>query len=371
MSQEVTTRPQAQAELIAFVKDNVMPGASDAELASFLSVAKATGLDPMRRQVFAVSRWDDKLKRERWTTQASIDGFRAVAEATGRYEGQLGPFWCGEDGQWLDVWLKKAPPSASKVGVIRAGFKEPLYRVALFSEYAQRKKDGTLTKFWIEKPALMLAKCAEALALRSAFPQSLSGVYSDDEIPKEVEVQSEVTPIAAATSPQRRIQQPYTLPFTPENEERVYAQEDADNAARQTQMPKSTALPKPVATQGAPDTSPALKSLIDRAKQGGPDAIAEAAKPAVELKWDGPLPSCMAAKVPFGKQKGTALVDLSMPEALAMADWIKAQAAKGKIPPTWVEFYFAVMDYEQSSQPLQETPQFGDEQQTSLAGVIR
>ena len=112
MSQEVTTRPQAQAELIAFVKDNVMPGASDAELASFLSVAKATGLDPMRRQVFAVSRWDDKLKRERWTTQASIDGFRAVAEATGRYEGQLGPFWCGEDGQWLDVWLKKAPPSA-------------------------------------------------------------------------------------------------------------------------------------------------------------------------------------------------------------------------------------------------------------------
>ena len=338
MSQEVTTRPQAQAELIAFVKDNVMPGASDAELASFLSVAKATGLDPMRRQVFAVSRWDDKLKRERWTTQASIDGFRAVAEATGRYEGQLGPFWCGEDGQWLDVWLKKAPPSASKVGVIRAGFKEPLYRVALFSEYAQRKKDGTLTKFWIEKPALMLAKCAEALALRSAFPQSLSGVYSDDEIPKEVEVQSEVVP-PPANSP--------------------------------TQTPKSTVSEPTVVLPKAKDPSVGLQAAIERAKKGGPDAIAEAAKPAVELKWDGPLPSCMAAKVPFGKQKGTALVDLSMPEALAMADWIKAQAAKGKIPPTWVEFYFAVMDYEQSSQPLQETPQFGDEQQTSLAGVIR
>jgi len=337
MSQEVTTRPQAQAELIAFVKDNVMPGASDAELASFLSVAKATGLDPMRRQIFAVSRWDDKLKRERWTTQASIDGFRAVAEATGRYEGQLGPFWCGEDGQWLDVWLKKNPPSASKVGVIRAGFKEPLFRVALFSEYAQRKKDGGLTKFWIEKPALMLAKCAEALALRSAFPQSLSGVYSDDEIPKEVEVQSEVVP------------PPAPIP---------------------TQTPKSAALTKPLATQGAPDTSPALKSLIDRASKGGPDAITEAAKPGVELKWDGPLPSCMAAKVPFGKQKGTALVDLSLPEALAMADWIKAQSAKGKISPTWLEFYFAVMDYEQSSQPLQEVPQFGDEQQTSLAGVL-
>ena len=326
MSQEVTTRPQAQAELIAFVKDNVMPGASDAELASFLSVAKATGLDPMRRQIFAVSRWDDKLKRERWTTQASIDGFRAVAEATGRYEGQLGPFWCGEDGQWLDVWLKKNPPSASKVGVIRAGFKEPLYRVALFSEYAQRKKDGSLTKFWIEKPALMLAKCAEALALRSAFPQSLSGVYSDDEIPKEVEVQSEVVP-PPANSP--------------------------------TQTPKSTALPKPVATQGAPDTSPALKSLIDRAKQGGPDAIAEAAKPPIALKWEGPLPSCMAATVPFGKHKGTPLIDLPLQDALAMADWIASKAAKEKVSPSWVEFYFAVQDYKNTKEPIEhDVPQF-------------
>lgn len=339
MTQEIQTRPQAQAELIAFVKDNVMPGASDAELASFLSVAKATGLDPMRRQVFAVSRWDDKLKRERWTTQASIDGFRAVAEATGRYEGQLGPFWCGEDGQWLDVWLKKAPPSASKVGVIRAGFKEPLFRVALFSEYAQRKKDGSLTKFWIEKPALMLAKCAEALALRSAFPQSLSGVYSDDEIPKEVEVQSEVVP------------QPAPIP---------------------TQTPKGTALPKPLATQGAQDTSPALKTLIDRAKQGGPDAIAEASKPPIGLKWDGPLPSCMAATVPFGKQKGTPLIDLPLQDALAMADWIASKAAKEKVSPSWVEFYFAVQDYKQTKEPIEhDVPLFNQDMGTTLAGDFK
>ncbi len=357
MTQEVTTRPQAQAELIAFVKDNVMPGASDAELASFLSVAKATGLDPMRRQVFAVSRWDDKLKRERWTTQASIDGFRAVAEATGRYEGQLGPYWCGEDGQWLDVWLKKAPPSASKVGVIRAGFKEPLYRVALFSEYAQRKKDGSLTKFWIEKPALMLAKCAEALALRSAFPQSLSGVYSDDEIPKEVEVQSEVTPIAAATSPQRRIQQPYTLPFTPENEERVYAQEDADNAARQTQMPKSTALPKPVATQGASDTSPALKSLIERASQGGPIGARSYAE-AVGIAP--PYVNCMTFTIPIGKQKGRMVNEVDEKDLRNLAEYFVREHRDGKpLSKNALDTVSAIQDFFDSKAGIEnDVPQF-------------
>lgn len=211
---------------------------------------------------------------------------------------------------------------------------------------ADAQKAGLLGKGpWEQYPAAMLrARCISAMA-RAMFPDALSGcVYTPEELGAQVDQEGAVVEVKSEVVP--------------------------PPSASPTQTPKSAALAKPVATQGAPDTSPALKTLIERASKGGPDAITEAAKPGVDLKWDGPLPSCMAAKVPFGKQKGTALVDLSMPEALAMADWIKAQAVKGKVPPTWVEFYFSIMDYEQSSQPVQNEPRFGDEQQTSLAGLV-
>jgi hypothetical protein len=68
------------------------------------------------------------------------------------------------------------------VGVLRADFKEPLWGVAKFSSYAARKKDGSLTPFWLKMPDLMIAKVAECLALRKAFPQDLSGIYSDAEM---------------------------------------------------------------------------------------------------------------------------------------------------------------------------------------------
>jgi hypothetical protein len=78
------------------------------------------------------------------------------------------------------VWLSKEPPAAAKVTVLRNG--APYSAVALFSEYAQTTKDGNLTQMWRDKGALMIAKCAEALALRKAFPQDLSGIYTAEEM---------------------------------------------------------------------------------------------------------------------------------------------------------------------------------------------
>lgn len=166
-------------EQIDLIKRTLMPsGFGDAELDLFLHQARRTGLDPLTRQIYAMN------VKGKFSVQVSIDGFRLIAERSGKYAGQLGPFWCGEDEAWRDVWLKGAP-LAAKVGVLRSDFKEPLWAVARFQSYS----GGYM---WQKMPDLMIAKVAEALALRRAFPQELSGLYTSDEMQQTDEPEPKV-----------------------------------------------------------------------------------------------------------------------------------------------------------------------------------
>jgi phage recombination protein Bet len=169
-----------QTQLIA---TTIAPGCSSDELRLFAYACQRTGLDPFSKQIYAIKRGG------KMTIQAGIDGLRAIAERTGELDGSHTE-WCGDDGQWSDVWISAKPPAAAKTTIWRKGSSHPFTGVARFADYNAGQG------LWSKMPAAMIAKCSEALALRKAFPANLSGVYSTDEMEQQA-----IEPVTVAAVP--------------------------------------------------------------------------------------------------------------------------------------------------------------------------
>ncbi|MBO9555555.1 phage recombination protein Bet [Cellulomonas sp.] len=197
MSTDITTHGQTPSTALTIADDQSsfnhqqvaalqhlgVQGASDGDLAVFFHVVKRTGLDPFARQIYMIGRWS--REGTKYTIQTGIDGYRLIgrraADARRETISVSAPEWCTEEGQWRPVWRSAwGWPVAARVTIHRG--QSPFTAVALFDEYKQTKRDGGLTQMWEQRPAGQIAKCAEALAWRQAFPQDLAGIYVDEEM---------------------------------------------------------------------------------------------------------------------------------------------------------------------------------------------
>lgn len=152
----------------------------------YLNVAKKVGLDPSLRQIYPVYRWDSRQGKDRMIIQTGIDGFRLVAQRSNQYGGQDDAVFSVEEVyDPITGETQKQLKATVTVYKIVGSTRMPVTASVRWNEYAQKGKDGKHIGMWATMPYNQLAKCAEALALRKAFPQDLSGVYISEEMDKE------------------------------------------------------------------------------------------------------------------------------------------------------------------------------------------
>lgn len=197
------------AQLAALAQLGVQD-APQGDLDVFFHRCQRTQLDPFAKQIYMIGRntkvteWNNGRRDDRWETkytiQTGIDGYRVLGNRLAAERGDEldhdEALWCGPDGQWVDIWLGgETPPAAAKYVIRKNG--KPFIAKVIYSEYVQTNTDGSPNATWKKRPAGQLAKCAEALAWRMAYPQDFAGVELDAAV--TIEPDGSPSPVKATT----------------------------------------------------------------------------------------------------------------------------------------------------------------------------
>jgi phage recombination protein Bet len=170
---------------VELVKKTVCRGATDDELMLFLHICQRSGLDPFAKQIYAIKR--QVQGRDVMTFQTSIDGYRAIAERTG----------CYAPGKEATYVYDKEGALVSATAYINKKVGGQWFEVSSTAHYAEycpkwwdsKKGEWKTPDMWVKMPHAMLAKCAESAVLRRAFPNEMSGTYTQDEMSQADTVQ--------------------------------------------------------------------------------------------------------------------------------------------------------------------------------------
>jgi phage recombination protein Bet len=179
-----TFQPNFSQKQIDILKNSICKGVSNEEFEMFLMACKKTQLDPFMRQIYAVKR---KAKKpdgswgESMTIQTGIDGYRLIAERTGCYAPGQEPTYSLDSSGKLEcatAYVKKQTKDGTWHTVSASAYTDEYMQTFVDRSTGEKKPAG----MWVNMPRTMLAKCAEAQALRKAFPYEMSGVYTKEEM---------------------------------------------------------------------------------------------------------------------------------------------------------------------------------------------
>lgn len=179
---------------IEILKNSICKGVSNEEFEVFIMACVKTQLDPFMRQIYAVKRKSKKPDGtwgETMTIQTGIDGYRLIAERTERYAPGPEPTYVYDNnGQLISStsYIKKQTKDGTWHTVSASAYLDEYCQTFVDKQTGEKKPTG----MWVNMQRTMLAKCAEAQALRKAFPAEMSGVYTKEEM-QQADVE-EITP---------------------------------------------------------------------------------------------------------------------------------------------------------------------------------
>ena len=155
---------------------------TDSEFNMFFQLCKTHKVNPFLKEAYIV-----KYGSEPATIVLDYKVLQQVAEDNPSFVGlETGVLVVDKDGNEKERKGAYVLPSETLVAgwceVLRNDRKVSTKVYAMFDEFKQTKKDGTLNKNWAGKPVFMIVKVAKAQALREAFPNMFgSNVYSSEE----------------------------------------------------------------------------------------------------------------------------------------------------------------------------------------------
>lgn len=174
-----------EAELMTVLQSSLYPGASPASIKMVLGYCRATGLDPMQKPVHIVPMWDGKTQQMRDVVMPGIGMYRTQAARTGCAgvsEPDFGPDVTEAIGGqqitfpvWCRVTVKRKIATGEIVEFTAKEFWKENYAVR-----GGKEKSIAPNAMWTKRPYGQIAKCAEAQALRKAFPEIGSEPTSDE-----------------------------------------------------------------------------------------------------------------------------------------------------------------------------------------------
>jgi len=181
----VVTPARSDAELIPVLQSSLYPGASEESIRMALAYCRARGLDPMLKPVHIVPMYDKASRSMRDVILPGIPLYRIQAARTGQYAGKTEPEFGPDVTRTIDR-VEVTFPAWCRVTVSRivAGEVRQFTAKEFWLEnYATAGRDTDAPNaMWRKRPYGQLAKCAEAQALRMAFPEEVGGAPTGEEM---------------------------------------------------------------------------------------------------------------------------------------------------------------------------------------------